>query len=101
MGIIAKGAIIFRISRALIYLSDEPRTMKELARELGIRKWGANAYISMFKKAGYPIRWRERVLPGTGVNPREFWLAWSDPIMWEAMRILLELRKLKLKEWKL
>lgn len=87
-----KGALIFRISELLLYL-ENPRTIKELVHFLGIKKWEAvRHYIRMFKEAGYPIKSRERLMPGRGLNPKEYWIDCHGAVVLQTIKMIAKLR---------
>lgn len=87
----ARGTVIRRIAIVLVFL-EQPRTAKQLAQKLDIKADCAYVYLDMLRKAGYPLRSREKFVAGTGLNPREYWLDFTGSIFLEGLRFWAKLR---------
>lgn len=86
-----KGIIVHRIAQTLIFL-EEPHTVKELGRKLGITNYCAYVYITMLRKAGYQIRSRERFVYGKGMSPKEYSLIGLPQIVRDALELMRALK---------
>lgn len=87
----SRGTVLRRLLVTLVYL-EKPRTVKELAAHLGIRKWGATIYLDSFRKVGLAVESRERVIPEKGLNPKEFWIDCNGIVILETLRMWAKLR---------
>lgn len=90
----ARGTVIRRIAIVLVFL-EQPRTAKQLAQKLDIKADCAYVYLDMLRKAGYPLRSREKFVAGTGLNPMEYWVDYHGIIVLEALRLLKKLQEIK------
>lgn len=87
----SRGIILRRMLITLVFL-EQPRTIKELAERLGIRKWGAHLYLNSFRKVGFPIESRERKILGKGLNPMEHWINCNGIVVLETCQMWAKLR---------
>lgn len=87
----SKGGLILRLAKTFMFLQN-PHTVGELAKEIGIEMRGASFYIPMLRQAGYPVLSRKRSVSGSGQNPLEYWINYKGSIVMEGLRIFARLR---------
>lgn len=87
----SRGTVLRRLLITLVFL-EKPRTVKELATHLGIQKWGAHIYLRSFRDVGVSVESRERVIPGKGLNPKEFWIDCHRVVVLETIKMIAKLK---------
>lgn len=86
-----RGTVIRRIATVLIFL-EEPRTVKQLAQKLGVRADCAYVYLDMLRKEGYLLKSREKFVPGTGLNPKEWWIDCNGIMVLKTVQMIAKLK---------
>ncbi len=93
MSSVPKAKIILRIIKTILFL-ENPHTIKELGKEIGLSKFSARIYLRTFKEVGLEIMSRQRISPKTGENPMEYWIDCNRVVVLETVKMIARLKEM-------